>query len=303
MLSKMGYSLGRIRRAAGQARGIALGNRATRQAIARDQFFRLAARFTDVVLADSGTSQYFVSTHDKVVSRRTFRDGAFDAEQMARIMAVGHIPIAGRTVLDIGANIGTTSVEMIRQFGARHVIAFEPDPDNYHLLSLNILANGLQGSVVAHQLAVSDRVGAVEFGRSKTNWGDHRVMRGGRDPAREATSVMATTIDELVSGGVVDLGDVSMVWMDVQGHEARVLAGATSLIQAKVPVLTEYWPSVLREAGDLESIEHVIASNYRTIINLGDPEAPKPCAPSVLRADDVTELRRAERFVDLWLLP
>ena len=70
------------------------------------------------------------------------------------------------------------------------------------------------------------------------------------------------TIDSLVADGVIDPERLGLVWMDVQGHEAHALAGAATLAEAGVPVVLEYWPHGLREAGALERLHELLAERY-----------------------------------------
>ena len=91
--------------------------------------------------------------------------------------------------------------------------------------------------------------------------------------------------------------------MDVQGHEARVLAGASQLLASKVPVVSEFWPPVLNASGDMERLEDLIAEHYTTVIDMGNPDAA-PVPPRRLAAAEVRDLkaRYADQFCDLILL-
>ena len=66
----------------------------------------------------------------------------------------------GREVLEIGANIGTTTVPLVTVLGAAHGHAFEPIPRNLELLERNVAGNGLGDRVTIHAAAVSDRAHA-----------------------------------------------------------------------------------------------------------------------------------------------
>src|SRR5947207_4362897 len=62
----------------------------------------------------------------------------------------------GEVALDIGANIGATSLVLARAVGPRgRVVAFEPHPANVVLLRANLSANTLS-MVDVHELALSD---------------------------------------------------------------------------------------------------------------------------------------------------
>jgi hypothetical protein len=43
--------------------------------------------------------------------------------------------------------------------------------------------------------------------------------------------------------------DIAIVWIDVQGYEGYVFAGARTLLATGVPVVSEIWPYGIRRAG------------------------------------------------------
>ena len=112
--------------------------------------------------------------------------------------------------------------------------ALEPHPGNFKLLRHNLLENGLDGKVEALEMAVSEADGTATLEVAKVNMGDHRVRvgdaAGGRmaEGERETIDVPMRSLDSLVGDGTVSLADVALAWVDTQGHEAQVLAGAAA---------------------------------------------------------------------------
>ncbi len=49
------------------------------------------------------------------------------------------------------------------------------------------------------------------------------------------------------------------MWIDTQGHEAKVLAGAEKTLARRPPMLIEFWPPVL---GDAASAVLDLLTNY-----------------------------------------
>lgn len=282
-----------------------------RRALTRDLIFRLAGHFTPSLAVDADGVRYHLNTADREISRIVYIFGLYDRPLMQTAFAAlgrlgGPTGFNGKLLLDIGANIGTTTLTATAHFGAGGSVAIEPDPTNLRFFDLNMAANGLVDSVTVHRAAASDRSGTLELERSEWNAGDHRVRsNGSADPAAEVVSVPAVAIDELVDGGELDPADIGAVWIDVQGHEGHALAGAVKVLEAQVPVVLEYWPAGLRAAGGFELLGELIAAHYERIVDLGRPGERPSLEPA-----PVSELARvAERYggeddhTDLILVP
>ena len=230
------------------------------EALGRRAFWRLATRFTPYLAVDREGMRFLVSTADETIGRRLFvyhRTPELDIVEAFE--ALRSIPglderLRDVNVLEIGANIGSHTVELITRYGARSVLAIEPHPDNCELLRQNVLANGVAERVSLLEMALSDQDGSVELEVSGDNSGDHRVRVNGagsgpRQPGRSAIEVRAARLDSLVEAGELALDEIGLVWMDAQGHEAHILRGATRLLSSDVPIMMEYWPYGLRRAG------------------------------------------------------
>jgi FkbM family methyltransferase len=133
----------------------------------------------------------------------------------------------GGTALDIGAWYGPWS----RALAARvdRVIAFEPNP-----AVAGILAATVPGNVRVVRAAASDHSGDEE-----TLWvpdggmGTEGVasLRAEANPAARPVRVETTTVDDL------DLDDVTIVKLDVEGAELAALRGSRETLRRCRPVL------------------------------------------------------------------
>jgi FkbM family methyltransferase len=123
-----------------------------------------------------------------------------------------------KKVLDIGANIGLHTT-VLSKCGYQ-VKSFEPDPTHFSIL-LNVLAANQIKGVETHQAAVSNRSGEVEFVRVLGNTTSSHIA-GCKQPYGdlERFQVPVFNIKKLI-------GEVDLIKMDVEGHEA-VLIEATS---------------------------------------------------------------------------
>ena len=280
-----------------------------RRSLARGYAFDLARLLTDEMLVDCGHERFYVATSDKGVGRELFIRKQFDQVSFERTFALtaqrGHA-VADRVFLDVGANIGTTSVMAITRLGCSHVFAFEPSLRNVRMLRQNTLVNGLEGRITPVNAAVSDSTGEVQMRLCDDNSGDHRISGSETwvQDGREVVTVSAVNLDDWLNENGVEVESVGAVWVDAQGHEPYVLAGASRLLDSDTPIVCEFWPHGLREAGGLEQMCDLLAACGRQVIDLGPPS--QAGSPLVLESDDFSSLADrypgTNNFCDLLLL-
>jgi hypothetical protein len=63
---------------------------------------------------------------------------------------------------------------------------------------------------------------------------------------------------------------VSLAWIDTQGFEAFVLAGATRLLDLRIPLFLEFWPYMLRKNSSLETLINLLNENYQQFVNVSN---------------------------------
>jgi len=157
----------------------------------------------------------------------------------------------GSVMIDIGANIGTTSLVRVIAGDVQRVYAIEPEPANFSCLVRNITANGLQGFVLPDACAISSRRGPALLrqagGLGAHHLLDDKALRHGR---RDSVQVETWTLDEWVAAHGVDVNAVSLVKVDTQGWESHVLSGAGQLLGAHhIAWVIEVSPRHLAAAG------------------------------------------------------
>jgi len=137
------------------------------------------------------------------------------------------------TAVDVGANVGAWSCGIAQLMRLRQIIAFEPAPDTFHILCRNTRG---YPNIRCVQAAVG-RGGpaqvtffvepASELSSTRKLTENGRTAHRLAPAATRAVQVPAVTLDEALR----DVGEISLLKIDVQGGEMDVLAGARAVLQ------------------------------------------------------------------------
>lgn len=264
--------------------------------------FALAGRHSDLLLAPFGERRMLADVRDREVGRNVYIRGNFERIYMQTAVEYLRekttLDVTDTVFVDVGANIGTSTVDALLHFGFAKAICLEPDTNNFRLLRMNLLLNDLEDRTIALRRAASDEDGNAILRLSLENSGDHHLLPESAAPAAPATNVECSRLESLVTQGLIDPRQVGLLWVETQGFEAFVLRGATSLIDAGVPVVVEYCPAALEATGSLDALEELIVANFSTVVDLrllshgivGD---------AVLNADQIGRLRQRFRINEL----
>jgi FkbM family methyltransferase len=139
----------------------------------------------------------------------------------------------GDTVVDVGAHIGWYSViaaDLVGRDG--RVVALEPFPESFAALERNVARNRL-AQVTALCTAASDRSCTARLGRQAGS--DSGSVTIGYRGVEGLADVETRRLDDLLG----DTGAVRLLKVDVEGHEAQVLAGAQGVLSRTDTVLIE----------------------------------------------------------------
>jgi len=131
-----------------------------------------------------------------------------------------------RLGLDIGGSWGLFSAALAGQVGELHV--FEPNPEKARFLKAS-----LRQRAQVHGIALSDAEGDVELHIPNQSSALATIEASNAVRAMPGHGVMVARqrLDAL------NLGPVGFVKLDVEGHEAAVLAGAEALLRRDHPAL------------------------------------------------------------------
>ena len=135
-------------------------------------------------------------------------------------------------LLDLGANIGLTSVWLAKRYPFSRVIAVEPDPNNASLVRRNLELNGINGEVIEAAMGPHEGLARFESNQS-SNLG--RLSENG------APVAMTTVRAILERTGISRLG---LVKIDIEGGEQQLFDGPTDWLASADAIIAEFHPAL-----------------------------------------------------------
>ena len=137
---------------------------------------------------------------------------------------------AGDTYWDIGANVGVYT--LYAALRGSSVLAFEPSPGNYYLLSRNIELNNFSERVSSYCLAFNDHtlldsfyMSNTELGGALSSFGEAVDWKGETFNAIFKQSMIGFSIDEFIHKFNPPFPD--HIKIDVDGIEKKIVNGAS----------------------------------------------------------------------------
>ncbi|MEN9448048.1 MAG: hypothetical protein RJA25_1338 [Bacteroidota bacterium] len=134
--------------------------------------------------------------------------------------------------LDIGANIGETTLNFAKLATKGKVYSFEPVPFLFERLKTNISLNSFK-NIQLHNIAISDKNEALFFDLPSNH------NSAGISLSKQETSdnykVKAITLDDFVEEQ--KLSKIDIIKIDVEGFENFVINGAYKTIQRLKPII------------------------------------------------------------------
>jgi FkbM family methyltransferase len=143
-------------------------------------------------------------------------------------------------ILDIGANIGLHSLYLARVFPRAKVLAFEASPRVFDDLYINLSLNKCNNLEV-YNTALGSSQGEMVFyepsGRGIENRGLGSFNPDNVPEDFAKVTLQVDTVDSLITKKLGADEKVSMIKIDVQGHESQVLGGAAACLSEHRPVI------------------------------------------------------------------
>ena len=159
-----------------------------------------------------------------------------------------------KTVIDIGANMGNHSLFFAQHY--KHVYSFEPNPRTFKLLEVNSEGR----NITALNVALGNENGSVPLLVNISNMGASRIVDS--PTMQRKDDLLWVDVERLDDINVVAGESIGLIKIDVEGHELRVLQGATATMLKDRPiVLFEQHREDIRD-GSSDAIEFLSDLGY-----------------------------------------
>ncbi|MEL6877076.1 MAG: FkbM family methyltransferase [Pseudomonadota bacterium] len=210
---------------------------------AAKQLRGLIAEITD----ERGTVRMLVTNERDIIQKEHAQGRFYEREELDLIARY----FTGGTYVDVGANVGNHAAYLGKLLGAERMHLFEPNPDAFRLLEVNIALNNLTSVTQLYRLALSDAAGEAAMVHMTNNLGAARIAPEGDG---EGAMVSLARGDDVLGGERVDF-----IKIDVEGHELAVLRGLERVLREQSPTL--FVEVEDHNCAELDVLMH--ASNYR----------------------------------------
>lgn len=180
------------------------------------------------------------------LERRLFFSGAYYQEDVEQLLL--RFIRSGDQFVDVGANIGITTLISASRFGATgRGYAFEPNPEMAVRLRRHLALNSIDNvQVLPYALAEQDGTATLSLPGNHSGRG---TLTGQPKTDARSLSVEMRCGDDLLRG--LDPRRPTVIKMDVEGYECRALRGMSRTLDLPgVAILVEVTDHLLRRIGD-----------------------------------------------------
>lgn len=166
-------------------------------------------------------------------------------------------------VLDAGANVGNYTKSLLQVFPKASIHLFEPHPLNYQRL----MGDNLLSHVTINNTALSDKPGTTVLFDYKNNDGSSHaslykeVIESIHQSESTVHKIDKETIDHYLE--IMEISNVDLLKIDVEGHELAVLQGSLNTISAaKINIIHFEFNEMNVESGTFMKDFYTILKDY-----------------------------------------
>jgi FkbM family methyltransferase len=149
----------------------------------------------------------------------------------------GNLPVHGKTVIDIGANIADSSIYFAVR-GAKKVIGLEPFPKNYEMAKRNVESNNLSDKITLLLAGCGAKRGFVTISAYDNNksWVGSTVKN-----SSQGFKVPMLTLEDILKQNNLQNGELNILKMDCEGCEYEsILLASKDVLRSFSHIQIEY---------------------------------------------------------------
>jgi FkbM family methyltransferase len=146
-------------------------------------------------------------------------------------------------IVDLGANIGLTTLYFSQRYNLTHLVAVEPNPANASLVRKNCEMNRIRAIVIEAAVGPSD---AIAYFSDSVDSNLGAVSAQGRE-------VRMVSMATICSEG--DIACIDLLKMDIEGGEQALLTGSLGWLSHVQNIMAEFHPTCVDYPGLISILE------------------------------------------------
>tara|TARA_A100001391_G_C5050560_1_gene273346 strand:- start:155 stop:1012 length:858 start_codon:yes stop_codon:yes gene_type:complete len=234
---------------------------------------------------------------------RAYYSGEYDSELIGWCLRLFDV---NRLFIDVGANVGfyTTAIakEIERKSGSGQVYGYEPHPENYKRLTVNVEQNDLSRYCRIFNFGLSDAdcttqlVQREDFSMGSLTGNASIEISPNFDKGFTKILIELHSLDSLVKKGAMNGKTVDFIKIDIEGHEDYFLRGAREMLHKQRP-------SLLLEVN--KAYYAARGTDFSNLISIELPEAYRLFRhiPGVSTLLAVESLDECQDYEDVFAIP
>ena len=219
---------------------------------------------------------FFKNTDHSIIDSMVVDKRIWSRDEMDYVLGYcKSVSISPETVIDIGANVGTSIIYFRDKIGEdSRFYALEPVGENYDLLVANCAVNGFH-DINTYNLGISDTPKECRLEINPGNMAtcriagtdDEGLVFRKDDESYVGETASFTTIDEFVSENNIKPDSTILFWIDVEGHEPEVFQGGLGTFRNYDAILfMEFNPKLYKHNGTYDSFIRIIKECFSAFI-------------------------------------
>lgn len=246
-----------------------------------------------------GLSFFFSNTDHAILNYMVENKRIWSKDEMDFVLGYfDSLSVRPGTVLDIGANVGTSVIYFRDRLGSdTRFYAVEPVTENYNLLMANCAVNGFY-DITAFRCGISETEGETRMDINPNNMGNckiagsdtARLVQGEDDETYVGETVSLITVNRLISENNIIPGSPILFWIDVEGHEPEVFrSGMETFRNYDAVVFCEFNPRLYKYNGRYDGFISDIKECFGRFICFENHESGKYDFRDISAIDRVAE--------------